>query len=687
MATIQNKKGMSLERLLNDPMAMFGALGVCGALVVVVWVVAGSSGPKDDEASTGSFVAAPSATAHAKVVVPAGSSLGVAKFKAGARGATSAEVLKDAGGSASIGGHGILRGTMAEIEAGQKADAAKESSAGAETAVAKKAIPVESDSGAHVPGMVPDSTQLAAAGKGSFGPTANLNNSGYSAGSGASATAGAPGTAASASAGATPPVLGEGGPLASVSVPGRTTVVGARPFQRGQTAGGSGAAAGAASGPLRASGGLGAGGGGGAAPSLAGGAGRDFGGTTGAASSSGGSASASGSGDYNERAVSVGGGGPKAAGLGGLSGGRGSELSSGGGSSSPAAARQTSVAKKTELKDQAKKHLDEANTYRESVVMPLAKREKGHSAVLAAKLGAASLILVALDHQLGVEQAFFRNAPAATKALADSRALISQGPDSLKARTASAKDDVLAGADIILSVPQGCNFKPIIQVSVFRPWIRGNHPGYDGKGIRVVEGQRGYFVLEDRVLDLHGVATRGQDLLEGAARRASNVRAQAEAGVTMVGPEFDPAVEALAADPSAAQRLSSVAGRIKDDLGRVAALLPERVIETTGEASRTQGTLQAATRDGYSRISTLADKVGERRLGYPDGPERDALDRNMADARRNSTEALSSVNSLSGTSSDTMFVLTGASRSSTYALVDLCYSHDRLNEMVAKAKD
>ncbi|TPW19678.1 MAG: hypothetical protein FD126_2445, partial [Elusimicrobia bacterium] len=177
-------KGFSFDRLLTDPMAMFGVLGGMGVLVVGVWMVAGSPGAKDEDGPDGGFQAAPTksaAGAHA-AGAEVGSSLKVAKLKTpGAARPETAEALKDSHASASAGSDGLLHGTLAEIEASQKdktLETAKVSDV-AQNAGTKKPIPVEAAGGAHVPGAAPDSTKLAALPKGNFGPSTNLNNSDF----------------------------------------------------------------------------------------------------------------------------------------------------------------------------------------------------------------------------------------------------------------------------------------------------------------------------------------------------------------------------------------------------------------------------------------------------------------------------------------------------------------------------
>lgn len=701
-------KGFSVDRLLNDPMAMFGALGAMGVLVVGAWLVAGSPGTKDEDGPDGGFQAAPTKSAAGRSAAAAvGSSLKVAKLKTpGAAGAAGAESLKDAHGSASAGSDGFLHGTLAEIEAAEKAkkgvETAKVEDAAAPQA-ARKPIPVEASGGAHVPGAAPDSTKLAALAKGNFGPSTNLSNSDFAGGVGTGGGAGAAPASTSFEAGAPAnPELGEGGPLlaANLAVPGKASVGGSRQFLRGQTvgAGASPAAAGAAGAARRASGGLGAGAGG-TTGSLSGGMGSDFasGGTSfspggsGGGSSSGGSASAGASGD--DRPVSVGGGAPKAAGMGGMGGGVKNSLAEGGGPfAKSSSAKAPAAASKTELGDQAKKHFALAERYRSGVVIPLTQREQRHAATTVAKLGQASGILAALDRQLGVELAFFAGYPAALTPLSGSRALIATGGSSLKRRLDSAQADMTEGSARVEWVPQNCDFRPIVYDKVWNPWNgdqedwqwRRNHRG---EPLTLKDGRPGHWEDVPRHLDINGVATSGQDLLEGAARRAANVRQEALAGVRMVDAEFNPAIQAVAAANAAAgARLNSVAGRIKDDLNRVAGYLPERVTETVAAEAANQGKLQQAALRGHEDVKDLTITVNERRLGYPDGPARDALDRNMADASRSSGEALGAVNTLAGTSSDTMFALTEAARGATSALQSLCYSRDRLNDLSAKAK-
>lgn len=690
-------KGFSVERLLNDPMAMFGALGVMGALVVTVWVAAGSGQAKEEDAGGASSFqgAASRAGVSAKPAREVGSSLKVAKLKgAGSARAAGEESLRDSHGSASAGSDGILRGTLADIEASEKAkaaDAAKAVQAPASGA-GKKAIPVETAGGAHVPGAAPDSTKLAAIGKSNFGPAGSLSNTDFAGGIGTGG--GAAPVAAFAEGNPAAPELGEGGPLiaAHASAPGKATVGGSRQFQRG-TAGASAGPAGAGA-ARRAAGGIGAGAGGGAAGSTSG-PGTDFsaGGTAFAPGGAGGGSSggSSASAEAHELVASAGGGAPKAPGAGGtagLRGGLGSDAPSSGASSQ----RSVSQAGKTELKQQARKHYDLAQSYRSGVVIPLTQREMRHAAAMAAKLQQASGILGALDRQLGVEANFFKGYPAAVGPLANTRALIAGGGESLKRRVDSARADMIEGGERVEWVPDKCDFKPTVHDKVWNAWNGDQEDwqwrrGNKGQPLTVHNGQNGYWEDVPRQIDIHGVATSGQDLLEGAARRAANVRQESEAGIKMVDPEFNPAIEAVsAANAAAGARLNSVAGRVKDDLRRVAALLPERVNETVAAEAANQGKLQQAALRGHEDIKALARTVNERRLGYPDGVARDQLDRNMADAARTSGEALGAVNALSGNSSDTMFVLTESARGATSALQSLCYSRDRLTDLAAKAK-
>ncbi|MBI5597042.1 MAG: hypothetical protein HY928_13195 [Elusimicrobia bacterium] len=686
MQTLQKPKGFSLDRLLNDPVAMFGALGAMGALVLTVWFVAGRNAPRDEEASGGGF-AAHSAGAAKPAAAVAGSNLGVAKLKGKASAGALPEVLKDAGSSASASADGTVTGTMAEIAAAQKAEDEK---AAGEAAAKRKAIPVESSGRGHVPGMAVDSTKLAAAGQGGFGAPGGLSNSDFSAAAGGAASAAAP-----AGSGGSAPVLdgrvapaselGEGGPLASAAAGGgRQAVAGSRPFARSQTAGGNGPAASAAS-ARRATGGI-AGGGTAGLPLGAGGPGFSDGSATFSRPASGGGTSAESAmaGGGSERMASAGGGAPAFAG--GVGSGRGALALSGGEGASESSAKATTVASKKELTDQAAKHLETAQSYRGSVVLPLAKREKSNALFLEGRLIAASAILGSLDRQLAIEQGVFKASPAAKEALANSRAMINGGKDSLKARVDSSAADMAAGAVSIMSIPDKCDFRPILKENVFHAWNPFNHPGYKGRMV-VVDGQRGYYTEEETTLDLHGVATKGQDLLEGAARRASNVSKESASGIRLVDPEFGPAIDALKVpDPKGAARLASVAGRIKDDLGRVSSVLPDQVTDSVSIGTQAQGDLQKSTEKGYGDVQGLARKVGERRLGYPDSTERDALDRSMGNATRASGQALSAVNSLQGTGADSMFVLTEASRASTYAMIDLCHSHDHLKALAGKAK-
>ncbi|TBR18671.1 hypothetical protein EPO15_15015, partial [bacterium] len=231
-----------MERLLNDPMALVGALGAMGALVVTVWMVAGSPGSKDkeDEGAAGGFQTAPTKSAAAGAArAEVGSSLKVAKLKdpTAAKGGAG-EGLKDAQGSASAGSDGTMYGTIAEIEASQKAKAAEDAkaadAAAPQSGGSKKPIPTEVAGEAHVPGSAPDSTRLAAMAKGNFGPAGNLNNSDFA--GGIAAGGGAPsGSAGFASGNPASPDLQEGGPLvASAKVPGAALVGGSRQFVRGQ---------------------------------------------------------------------------------------------------------------------------------------------------------------------------------------------------------------------------------------------------------------------------------------------------------------------------------------------------------------------------------------------------------------------------------------------------------------------
>lgn len=704
-------KGFSVDRLLNDPMAMFGALGAMGVLVVGVWIAVGSPGTKDEDGPDGGFQAAPTKSAAGRAAAAVvGSSLKVAKLKTpGAARAEGAEGLKDAQGSASAGSDGFLHGTLAEIEAAEKAKKTVETAPVADAAspqASKKPIPVEVAGGAHVPGAAPDSTRLAAMAKGNFGPSSNLNNSDFAGGIGTGGGAGAAPASTSFEAGAPAnPELGEGGPLlaANPAVPGKASVGGSRQFLRGQTVG-AGVPAGAAGAPgaaRRASGGLGAGAGG-TTGSLSGGLGSDFasGGTSfspggaGGGSASGGSASASAEASGGDRPAAVGGGAPKAAGMSGMGGGAKNNLADGAGGSfaKSSSAKAPAAASKTELSDQAKKHFALAERYRSGVVIPLTQREQRHAATTVAKLGQASGVLASLDRQLGVELAFFAGYPAALAPLSGSRALIATGGSSLKRRLDSAQAEMTEGSARVEWVPQNCDFRPIVYDKVWNPWNgdqedwqwRRNHRG---DPLTLKDGRPGHWEDVPRHLDINGVATSGQDLLEGAARRAANVRQEALAGVRMVDAEFNPAIQVVAAANAAAgARLNSVAGRIKDDLNRVAGYLPERVTETVAAEASNHGKLQQSALRGHEDVKDLVLVVNERRLGYPDGPARDALDRNMADASRSSGEALGAVNTLAGTSSDTMFALTEAARGATSALQSLCYSRDRLNDLSAKAK-
>lgn len=686
MQTLQKPKGFSLDRFLNDPVAMVGTVGAMGAVVLTVWFVAGRNAPRDEESAGGGFAmhGASSASAKKEAAV-AGSNLGVAKLRGKVSAGVLPESLKDAGGSASASADGTMTGTMAEIEAAQKAAAEKKDAEGA--AAKKRDIPVESVSRGHVPGMAVDSTKLAAAGQGGFGAPGSLNNSDFSAAAGGAAAAAAPAGSPPALDGSSAPApdLGEGGPLlASASGGGRQAVSGSRQFLRGQTAGGNGPAAVGAS-ARRATGGI-TGGGTAGLPAGAGGPGFADGSANFSRPGSGSAASAEAaySGGGAERMASAGGGAPAFAG-GGVGSGRGA-LSSSGAEGAQSSQKSTSMASKKELNDQSAKHRDTAQSYRGAVVVPLAQREKANAVFFEGKLAAASAILGSLDRQLAVEQGVFKASPAAKEALANSRAMINGGPESLKARVDSAKRDMAAGAVSIMQIPDKCDFRPILKENVFHEWNPFNHPGYKG-GMVVVGGKRGYYTEEQTTLDLNGVATKGQDLLEGAARRASNVNREAAAGIRLVDPEFDPAIESLRKpDPKGAARLASVAGRIKDDLARVSNLLPDQVADTATVGTQAQGKIQSATKEGYANVQGLAQTVADRRLGYPDGSARDALDRNMANASRSSGEALSAVNSLSGTGADSMFVLTSASRAATYTMIDLCYSSDRLKDLAGKAK-
>lgn len=685
MQTLQKPKGFSIDRLLNDPVAMVGTLGAMGALVLTVWFAAGRTAPRDEESAGGGF-ASPSSPVAKKEAAPTGSNLGVAKLKGKASAGVLPEALKDAGGAASASADGALTGTLAEIEAAQKA--AGEKKAPEDAAAKKRDIPVESAARGHVPGMAMDSTKLAAAGAGGFGGAGSRANADFSAASGAGAPAAGPAGSAPVLDGrvAAAPDLGDGGPLVASAAQGaRQSVAGGRPFLRGQTAGGNGPAAAGASSARRATGGI-SGGGTAGLPSGAGGPGFSDGSANFSRPGSGSSSSAEAAmaGGGAERMASAGGGAPAFAG-GGVGAGRGA-LASTGADGAQSSAKSASMASKKELNDQSAKHLDTAQSYRGSVVVPLAQREKANALFLETRLSAASAVLGSLDRQLAIEQGVFKASPAAKEALANSRVMVNGGPDSLKARVDSAKRDMAAGAVSIMQIPEKCDFRPILKENVFHEWNPFNHPGYKGSMV-VVDGKRGYYTEEETTLDLHNVATKGQDLLEGAARRAANVNREATAGIRLVDPEFDPAIESLQkADPKGAARLASVAGRIKDDLARVSALIPDQVTDSVSIGSQKQGEIQGATRKGYGDVRTLAQTVADRRLSYPDGTERDALDRNMANASRTAGEALSAVNSLSGTGADSMFVLTAASRASTYTMIDLCYSSDRLKEMAGKAK-
>lgn len=681
-------KGFSVERLLNDPMAMFGALGGMGALVVTVWMVAGSPSTKDEDGVAGGFQSAPTkSAASGKSVGEVGSSLKVAKLKDPTAGkGVGGEGLKDAHGSASAGSDGFLRGTLSEIEAAEKAKAADAAKSIETTAVqataGKKSIPTEvAGGGGHVPGSAPDSTKLAAMAKGNFGSAPNLNNSDFAGGVGAGG--GASGSAGFAAGSPTSPDLGESGPLVAgnMTVPGKASVGGSRQFARGQ-AGSSGAGPAGAGAVRRAAGGIGAGGASGGAAS---GAGPDFssGGTSFSPGGSSGGGSSNGSSSASADALPAAGGGAPKTGGGGGAPGMGLRGATGQASDNLQGGQKRSVtqATKTELKEQARKHYEAAQTYRTGVVVPLTQRETRHATVLGVKLAAASTILKSLDGQLKTEQNFFRSYPAALGPLANSRALIANGAESLKGRIDSAATEMKEGAERVAWVPDKCNFHPTVHDKVFHEGFRWGKP-------QVVEnGQHGWYEDRPRQIDINGVATSGQDMLESAARRAANVRQESGAGIKMVDPEFNPAIQTVtAANAAAGARLAAIAARIKDDLKRVAAQLPEHVNETVAAESSNQGKLQASAMRGHEDIKALANTVNERRLGYPDGTARDRLDRNMADASRDSGEALGASNALTGTSSDTMFVLTEASRGATSALQSLCYSGDRLTELSAKGK-
>ena len=272
----QKAKGFSLDRFLTDPLAMFGALGAMGALVVGVWIVAGPSTAKDEDGPDGGFSAAPTKSAVSARAAEVGSSLKVAKLKTpGAARGEASEVLKDAHGSASAGSDGFLRGTISEIEAAEKAKTAEAEkapeAAAPQSGGNKKPIPIEAAGGAHVPGSAPDSTKLAALPKGTFGPAANLGNADFAGGVGTGG--GAPASTGFEAGNPGSPDLGEGGPLvaANLTLPGKAAVAGSRQFLRGQAGAAGPAAAGAAQ---RATGGVGAGGG--AVGSAASGAGPDF---------------------------------------------------------------------------------------------------------------------------------------------------------------------------------------------------------------------------------------------------------------------------------------------------------------------------------------------------------------------------------------------------------------------------
>ncbi|MBI3297090.1 MAG: hypothetical protein HYZ75_02925 [Elusimicrobia bacterium] len=645
MPIIQKSKGLSLDRLLNDPMAMFGALGVLGAVVVTVWMVGGAPSQKEEDAGA-SFAAAPAGRAAAKAPVRSvGSSLGVAKLKGGSKAAAGSEGLKDAGGSASPEGDGFLRGTMAEIAASQKKADAKQAAA----AAGRTPIPIEGTESGHVPGMAPDSTQWAAAGQAGFAPGPDRGNSSRSAAS-ASAAPGGPMPPFGEAGAVALPSIAEGGALASASVggPGRSSVVGGRPFLRGQTAGGAGPAAAGASQRRGAAGGLAGGNpGGGFAGGIGGGAGPGFSDTV--SGGPGGSGPLAGAyGEASGHGASIG-GGPRGGGSGSssLGSGRGAQPASAdggtsGGSGPSEMVSSAPAAKKTELKDQAKKHLDEANTYRSSVVLPLAARQKSHSVKILGRLAQASAIINSLDAKLKTEQAHFAGVPDAKAALGRSRALIAVGPDSLKSRLASAQTDMQAGKLQVMAVPGSC-------------------------GTSLAN------------------AVQGQDLMESSARRASNVRTQAGVGISMVDPEFESGVAALVGTPTEAARLSAAAARIKNDLGRVSQLLPDELVDNVGPPTVARGTLQQSIQDGYSRITQLGVTVSQRRLGYPETEARDTLDRNMADARRNAEDAVVAGNSLRGTSADTMMMLTSTSRSATFALADVCASYGRLRQLEGQA--
>ncbi|TPW19986.1 MAG: hypothetical protein FD126_2133, partial [Elusimicrobia bacterium] len=387
-------------------------------------------------------------------------------------------------------------------------------------------------------------------------------------------------------------------------------------------------------------------------------------------------------------------GAPKAAGMSSMGGGVKNGLGGGEGGafSRSSSAKAPAAAGKTELNGQAQKHFALAERYRSGVVIPLTKREQRHADASGVKLRQVSDILGSLDRQLGVELKFFAGFPAAVAPLSGSKALIAGSGSSLKGRVDSATAEMAEGKSRVEWVPQNCDFRPIVYDKVWNAW-QGDKEDWQwrrshrGDPLVLRHGLPGHWEDVPRHLDINGVATSGQDLLEGAARRAANVRQESLAGVRMVDAEFNPAIQTVAAaDAAAGARLASIAGRIKDDLNRAAALLPERVNETVASEASNQSRLQQAALRGHEDIKDLVLTVNERRLGYPDGSARDQLDRNMADASRSSGEALSATNSLAGTSSDTMFALTEAARGATSALQSLCYSRDRLVDLSAKAK-
>ncbi|MDE2291290.1 MAG: hypothetical protein KGL53_04340, partial [Elusimicrobia bacterium] len=367
-------------------------------------------------------------------------------------------------------------------------------------------------------------------------------------------------------------------------------------------------------------------------------------------------------------APSAGGGAAPPGGLGSMGGGVGG-LSAGGASSADAA-YAPAQATRSGLNQQAADHLSAAQSYRSTVVMRLVSAEKGNVQAMSSNMKRASSILGGLDSTLASESRAFSGDPEAQAALDKARSLIAGGGDSLKPRIDSSVSDLSDGiARAGGAIPSNCDFHPVVQQQVRTVW----------GGVQTVSKR----------IDITGVATSGQDLIEGAARRASNVRTQAQAGATMVDPTFGPAIADLQAqkDAQGAARLSADASRIKSDLGQVSGLLPDRVAQNVSVgAGGGQTSIPDSAQAGYVQIRSLTSKVDQNRLAYAAGPARDALVSDMSGATSNSRDALAQANALSGGPSDSIFALTSSARSSTYALDNLCDSYTQLKSLASQAQ-